>query len=316
MEKKTECEIVQDLLLGYVDDVLNMESKKLVEKHLAECEVCQKKLKDLKSDVTENEKNQKKEIDYLKKIRRKSKIKSVIIAIEILLFIFLMWYLRQFIIVQSITNKSEKALQSNNFYKEKRSFLSDGEVSVWKTYYKDGKYKRVWEMYVDDKKQIKDIQYSSEGTEETITILPEENKVKIETGEITKLMNQANSKKSDSYYINSNGIDSLIAKLGMAWCKSIHTDTYEIGREYYVIRDRFDKSGHSETWIDKDTGLTLKNINRNSVRHFIPGTDIVKSEEDMIEEFSYEFDVVTDEDVAIPDLSGYEIEYVDTNIIM
>ena len=40
MERKTECEIVQDLLLGYVDGVLNAESKKLVEKHLSECEKC------------------------------------------------------------------------------------------------------------------------------------------------------------------------------------------------------------------------------------------------------------------------------------
>ena len=29
MERKTECEIVQDLLLGYVDGVLNAESKKI-----------------------------------------------------------------------------------------------------------------------------------------------------------------------------------------------------------------------------------------------------------------------------------------------
>ena len=29
MEKKIECKIVQDLLLGYVDDVLNDESKKV-----------------------------------------------------------------------------------------------------------------------------------------------------------------------------------------------------------------------------------------------------------------------------------------------
>ena len=29
MEKKIECKIVQDLLLGYVDNVLNEESKKL-----------------------------------------------------------------------------------------------------------------------------------------------------------------------------------------------------------------------------------------------------------------------------------------------
>ena len=34
MKNEKECEIVQDLLLNYVDDVLNPESKKIVEKHL------------------------------------------------------------------------------------------------------------------------------------------------------------------------------------------------------------------------------------------------------------------------------------------
>ena len=40
MEKKKECEIVQDLLLGYVDETLNKESIILVEKHINECESC------------------------------------------------------------------------------------------------------------------------------------------------------------------------------------------------------------------------------------------------------------------------------------
>ena len=51
MEKKIECKIVQDLLLGYVDNVLNEESKKVVEKHLSECDMCQKRLKDIKKDI-------------------------------------------------------------------------------------------------------------------------------------------------------------------------------------------------------------------------------------------------------------------------
>ena len=67
MEKKTECEIVQDLLLGYVDETLNKESKKLVEKHLIECENCSERLKEIREDIKENQNNQKKEIDYLKK---------------------------------------------------------------------------------------------------------------------------------------------------------------------------------------------------------------------------------------------------------
>ena len=57
MEKKTECEIVQDLLLGYVDDTLNAESNRLVEKHLVECENCIERLKEMKEDIKQNENN-------------------------------------------------------------------------------------------------------------------------------------------------------------------------------------------------------------------------------------------------------------------
>lgn len=312
MEKKTECKIVQDLLIGYVDDVLNEESKKLVEKHLLECEICQNKLKELKTDITENEEKQKKEIDYLKKIRRKSRIKAVLMAIGILMAIFIIWYLRQFIIIQSLESKAEKTLQSNNFYKETRSFLSDGEVSILKTYYKDGKCKTVWEVYSDDKKQTNYIQYSNKDAEEKITVLPLESKVNIETGEFVKMMNREENLKS-VMYSSPDGIAKTIARLGKAFVMSIHTDTHQIGREYYVLKNRMETNQNWETWIDKENGLTLKTINRNSVRNYIPGTDIVKEERDMVEEYQYKFDIVTDEDVAIPDLSNYEKQYVDTN---
>ena len=54
MDKKTECEIVQDLLFGYADEVLNTQSKKLVEKHLLECEECRSKFNEIKKDVENN----------------------------------------------------------------------------------------------------------------------------------------------------------------------------------------------------------------------------------------------------------------------
>lgn len=315
MEKKTECEIVQDLLIGYVDDVLKEESKKLVEKHLLECDLCQKKLKELKADLTENEENQKKEIDYLKKIRRKSRVKAILMAIGILVVIFAIWYLRQFIIVQRIASNAKKSLQSNNFYKETRQILSDDKVSVEKTYYKDGKCKTVWEIYSDEEKEINYIKYSSKDAEENITILPNENKVNIETGEFVKIMNQEWNLKNASYLYNG-GITGVIAKLGTAFRMSIHTDTRQIGREYYVVTNRFENDKMWETWIDKETGLTLKTINRNSVRNFIAGTDIVKEERDLVQEYQYKFDVVTDKDVEVPDLSNYEKQYVnlDDNI--
>ena len=125
MEKKTECETVQDLLLGYIDGVLNKESKKLVEKHLSECKNCQKRLEEIKQDMKENETNQKKEIDYLKKIRRKSRIKSILIAIGIVALVFFIVYLYKFIIISDMVSKSEKSLESNNFYKESSTIMGD-----------------------------------------------------------------------------------------------------------------------------------------------------------------------------------------------
>lgn len=98
MEKKTECEIVQDLLLSYVDDILNVESKKFVEKHLLECDKCKNRLEDIKTDIKENGDTQKKEIDYLKRIRRKSLIKSIFIAISIIIALIFIFYLNKFII--------------------------------------------------------------------------------------------------------------------------------------------------------------------------------------------------------------------------
>ena len=312
MEKKTECEIVQDLLLSYVDDVLSPASKKLVETHLSECEICQKKWKELKADVLENEDNQKREIDYLKKIRRKNRIKAILMAFGMILLVCFIAYLRQFIMVQSMDTKAKKSLESNNFYKETRDIVSsDNQVSVMKTYYKDGKSKEVWEIYSDKGKVINEIKYGSKDSEEIITILPKENKVTIATGEFAKMMNQELSLKSVSYIIDDE-IGGIVAKLGKALVMSIHTDTYQIGREYYVLRNRFEKNQNWEMWIDKDTGLPLKLINRNSVRYFFPGTDIVKTENDLIQEYQYKFDAVTDEDVAVPDLTHYEKEYVNT----
>ena len=105
MERKSECEIVEDLLFGYVDRVLNGESEKLVESHLVECPQCQNKLTDIKTDKDYGENNTKKEIDYLKKIRIKNRVKSVLMALGILVIIFGGYYFRKFLIINSVGEK-------------------------------------------------------------------------------------------------------------------------------------------------------------------------------------------------------------------
>ena len=97
---KKECEIVQDLLFGYQDETLHTASKELVEKHLKKCEECNKVFNEMKKDdVEENE--QEKEIDYLKKVKKKMRKKNklltvigIVLAIIILfnVFIFVYYY--------------------------------------------------------------------------------------------------------------------------------------------------------------------------------------------------------------------------------
>lgn len=68
LEDENECDIVGDLLFSYNDGILSNTSKELVEEHLKKCEKCKKILEEIKqeSDV----KNQVKEIDFLRVLRR------------------------------------------------------------------------------------------------------------------------------------------------------------------------------------------------------------------------------------------------------
>ena len=98
MEKNQECEIVEDLLIGYADNVLNPASKKLVEKHLAECEQCKKRLEEIQKDSNPDENCEQKQIDYFKKVKKKmSKKNKIAIIIGIALVISLLLNIMVFV---------------------------------------------------------------------------------------------------------------------------------------------------------------------------------------------------------------------------
>ncbi len=87
---KKECEIVQDLLIGYQDGTLHTYSKELVEKHLKKCEECNKVFNEMKKDEVEGS-IQEQEIDYLKNVKRKiSKKNKLLIAIGTILTIVIL----------------------------------------------------------------------------------------------------------------------------------------------------------------------------------------------------------------------------------
>lgn len=306
MDKKTECEIVQDLLFGYADEVLNTQSKKLVEKHLLECEECRSKFNEIKKDVENNENNQKRQIDYLKKIRRKNFIKSVLISIGIIFSIVFIFYLRKFIIINNLMNKAKQSIQSNNFYRETIQGVTKDITSVKKEWYKDGKYKTTTEIYSNNGVERGQVIYATVNSDEQIIINSDSKKVIIQRGEGIKRLNNEMNIKYGNFFRDYR----LKTKIKWALNYSIRKSTRDIGREYYVLNKLFEKDFNYEIWVDKDTGLTLKEKGDTIVEELFKGTDIVKEEYELSSRYKCEFYIVTDEDVQVPDYTGYEIKYI------
>ena len=312
MRKEIECKVVEDLLFGYVDKTLNNESKKMVENHLKDCKDCKEKLNEILEENKQNEKIQLKEIDYLKKIKTKNRIKSILIAIGIIMLILLLLYLIKFIRISNIMGKAEKSLKSQNYYCEKQENSGEDSVSVSKTYYKDGKYKRTNEIYSDSGKELIFTEYGEVGSDERKLVSERDKTVTVYKGDISKILNKEESVKFDRFSLEERKM--VYANLGKAFLMSISSDSYDSNKEYYILRDKFDKRNTWEVWLDKETGLVIREINRGGSIVYIPGTEIVKKESDIIEKYKYDFGIVNDEDVSVPDFSGYKVEYQNWNM--
>lgn len=312
MKNEIECKVVEDLLFGYVDKTLNDESKKLVEKHLKECKDCKEKLNEILEDSKLNEKTQQKEIDYLRKVRTKSRVKSILIAIGLIVIILILAYLIKFIKISNIMGKAEKSLKSQNYYCEKQESAGENSASVSKTYYKDGKYKITREIYSDDGKELISAEYGEVGSDEKKIVNEKEKTVTIYKGDISKILNKEENIKFDRFSLEER--KSIYANLGKTFLMSITSDSYDSNKEYYILRDKFDKRNSWEVWLDKETGLVIREINRGGSRSYITGTEIVKKESDVIEKYKYDFDIVSDDDVKVPDFSEYKIEYQNYNM--
>lgn len=76
--------VFKDLVPSYIENLTSEETKKLMEKHMEQCEECREYLKEMQEDVlidhTHEQKEEKRNIDYLKKIRSKNRKKVFAIA--------------------------------------------------------------------------------------------------------------------------------------------------------------------------------------------------------------------------------------------
>ncbi len=86
---KLPCEVVKDLFPSYIDELTSEVTNNLVKEHTAECEECRQALESMKSPEPESiEQPQKKEIDYLKKTRKKNR-RNIFVTILLVLALVL-----------------------------------------------------------------------------------------------------------------------------------------------------------------------------------------------------------------------------------
>lgn len=83
MKAKLQCHIVRDLLPSYVEGLTEKETSEEIREHLSECEKCEK-IYNLMVQGEEIKEAENKELDYLKKLRRKNRNKIILCVFGII----------------------------------------------------------------------------------------------------------------------------------------------------------------------------------------------------------------------------------------
>lgn len=122
MKYNIPCEVVQDLLPSYVEDLTSPETNEYVKDHLAGCEVCNGIYEAMKPQPEEVEEvPQMREIDYLKNVKKKNH-RSVFAAVVLCTILALGWIFGS----PYVRGKEVKADQVSYDYE-----ISDQHMKLW-----------------------------------------------------------------------------------------------------------------------------------------------------------------------------------------
>ena len=293
-----ECKIVQDLFPSYIDQLTNDSTNQYVENHLDNCKQCKKVLEDMKKDLKMDiSKNNNKEVKYIKKFNKRMKLlKAILIGI---LIIFLLSFARKMIIIVSLNNKISNYTNSKNYYIKTFNYTGD-EIITIECYKKEEKYIRRLKSSFETGKITTTDYYNGK-----IVNTYSELKFDEDTTEYVS-RKTADLNKEDKGVIpsipNSITINNLITFLGMPLFSSITSEKCNGKDCYRIVIYSLNTNNESIYYIDKETGLTIREIGVSGV------IDSDGQQYDLVTDFQYKFDVVTEEDFIEPDINEYEIQ--------
>ncbi len=191
----------------------------------------------------------------------KKYLKYIIILILVLLIILIAYYARNYILLQRYSTE----IKSNNYYMSKSSYNFD-EVHKTEKYYKDGKM--IVNVYYGD------IKY---------TIYQDENNIKMINNDGKIIKDEKYIPKTD---LDPNNKTLIGASIGRALSVKITSEICN-GKECYLF-----EHNKIRVWVEKETGLVIREISEISSNN--------NNEFDVVTDYTYTFDNVTDEQVKEP----------------
>ncbi len=308
---KRDCKIVQDLLPNYVDNLTQKETNDFLEDHLKNCEECSKKLDAMKAEIkTEKNINNKKEVDYMKKIRKKlGALKIIGTSILSLIVLIIIFIVGNYLHVRNVgkIDKTEKMTEE-----EIISLLEKGREN--KNYYLEqislNRFKEENESFYNDAQTI---YFAKDGVILSISNSAGKMYYNYNTNENITYINPSSTEEYKYAFITtvpnypigleavSNNNDYSYKYIGK---QEINGKKYVVAN--LLINDEkanlFDKILYklfsTRVFINADTGIIEKE-------------DAFYIDRFVFEKFTIYYNVklncITDEDVEKPSLSGYVV---------
>lgn len=309
---KNECEVIKDLLPGYIVGILSKDTEEAVNDHMENCKNCRKMLEKMKTSIpnTTGDSDEKIEIDYLKKHNKKMrilKISILSIILFIVLFSFGLIIKYNYIsgIMKKVSNNIKEIEKQSNYmititergidYEREKDYSY-----TTKYYYKDNKYKT--ENYSEANFDIinsNTYSYGEINSNSQITIVNDTKTAYKES------RNYVYMKKEYILRDLKNAIeifDTDFGFIGNLYMKSnykIRNDRYN-GKECYVLKSD-SRDYYFEYWVEKDTMMLIRTVQDIYNRNYTENT------------YELTGGTVNDEDVSIPDLDGYTIKETNAN---
>ena len=261
MKISKDCKIIKDLLPSYIDKLTSDETNIFIEDHLKECNSCTESFENMSSNNEDNENNSlsRKKVKIFKKINHKMRILQAIIILIVLIFFAIT--IRKYLILNHIETMAANTDYNN--YSVKIVETTDKVTNIIDYYQNSNNFFKIQTKITMDNNIEKYIEYKFKDKSDFWFEIDGK-----------KMVNEV--KKDVEPFVQYQFLNkSFLGNIGLALFPNTLEETSLYKKDCYLL-----KVDNYFNFIDKETGLTIKEINIDN---------------NMVVNYSYSFGLVTDE---------------------